>query len=399
MKSFRKASGFTLVELLVVIAIIGIMVGLLLPAVQAAREAARRMSCSNNFKQIGIGIHNYHAAFKALPKHGTGPRNERRTDAWHSETTVQHERLSALVGILPFIEQQSMWTRISNPLVIDGQTFSAYGTVPWNELWGNTTYGVAYEPWYTEIPTFRCPSYPGYGLPSAGRTNYAVCFGDSTDVMERGPYTDVNETTINSDSMGRLNAAARGCFTIHYQYRFRDLLDGLSNTVCMGEINTDLGDGDITTHTKTNGNVGNNPTSCRPYADPDRPKFWADLNTGGYYQPNWGRGFSWAASEPGLTQMNTILPPNREVCARTGGNTAWDGVWTSSSRHPGGAHVLLADGAVKFITDSIEAGDNTHGVVWAGGTTPGRLPGSQSPYGLWGSLGTRASSETIEEEL
>ena len=68
----RSKAGFTLVELLVVIAIIGILVGLLLPAVQAAREAARRMSCSNNFKQIGLAIHNYHSAYKQLPIHGAG---------------------------------------------------------------------------------------------------------------------------------------------------------------------------------------------------------------------------------------------------------------------------------------------------------------------------------------
>ena len=83
MKYSKHNRGFTLVELLVVIAIIGVLVGLLLPAVQAAREAARRMSCSNNFKQIGLGIHNYHSAYKQLPKHGTGTNEEphARTDS------------------------------------------------------------------------------------------------------------------------------------------------------------------------------------------------------------------------------------------------------------------------------------------------------------------------------
>lgn len=399
MRNLRNQStGFTLVELLVVIAIIGALVGLLLPAVQAAREAARRMSCSNNFKQIGLGIHNYHSAYNAMPKHGTGPKNENRTNAWHTETTYQHERLGALVGLLPFIEQQAIWERISNPLVINGESFPVYGTVPWNELWNNTVYTNAYEPWFTELPSFRCPSDPGVGLPAGGRTNFAVCYGDSTDVMERGPYTNANETARDD---ARFHNAARGSFAIHYQYKFRDFLDGLSNTVCMGEINTDLGDGDITTKTHTAGTVGENPTSCQPQIDPERPRFWTDsAATGGFYRENWGRGYSWAASEPGLTQFNTILPPNREVCARVGGNTAWDGVWTASSRHQGGVHVLMADGAVKFITDSIEAGNSSHGVVYKwGAPADNRSPGSRSPFGLWGALGTRASREIIDTEL
>jgi len=399
MRTAKSRQGFTLVELLVVIAIIGVMVGLLLPAVQAAREAARRMSCSNNFKQIGLGIHNYHAAFDAMPKHGSGPRNPNRTTAWWGETRFQHERLGALVGILPFVEQQAMWEQISNRSVINGTSFPEFGTLPWTELQNVTVYPVAYAPWFTEMPTFRCPSDPGVGLPAGGRTNYAVCYGDSTDVMERGPYTNQNQTGRN---LVRPQAAARGCFAIHMQYKFRDILDGLANTICMGEINTDLGDGDITTLTHTHSTAGENPSACRPQINPQRPRFWTDpAATGGYYLPAWGRGFCWATSEPGLAQMNTILTPNREVCARTGGNTAWDGIWTASSRHQGGVHVLMADGAVKFISDSIEAGNSTQGVVWqfAPASQPNRQAGSASPYGLWGALGTRASREVIQDNF
>src|SRR6056297_164274 len=109
--------AFTLVELLVVIAIIGVLVGLLLPAVQAAREAARRMSCSNNFKQIGLAMHNYHAAYNQLPMHGTGtkvraPANNNWWSQYNNENSWQ---LSALVGITPFMEQQALWEQISNP--------------------------------------------------------------------------------------------------------------------------------------------------------------------------------------------------------------------------------------------------------------------------------------------
>jgi prepilin-type N-terminal cleavage/methylation domain-containing protein/prepilin-type processing-associated H-X9-DG protein len=382
-----RRAGFTLVELLVVIAIIGVMVGLLLPAVQAAREAARRMSCGNNFKQIGLGIHNYHAAYNKMPKHGSGPKAMSQTGDWWAEATFQHEHLSALVGLLPFVEQQALWEQISNPLVNGAVSFPAYGYTPWKGVNDNIANARLYTPWYTEIPGYRCPSDPGIGSPAGGRTNYAVCYGDTISQMDNGPYNS-NTQLVRNDGVFR--DVSRGSFAPFHQYSFRDILDGLANTICMGEISTALGDNDISTSARVVATVVDNPLACRGLINPARPRFWnggADNN----------RGFCWAECVPGYTQMNTILPPNSEVCSYLG-NSAFAGVYPSSSRHQGGCHVLMADGAVKFITDSIQAGTSAAGPIVSGGTGL-RAPGSASPYGLLGALGTRASKETISSEF
>ena len=118
----RWRKGFTLVKLLVVIAIIGVLVGLLLPAVQAAREAARRMSCSNNFKQIGLGMHNYHAAYQMFPS------------TWDGSTPNGYRVNLNLVGILPFIEQQALWEQLSNPSQQGTTNFDPMGASPGHEL-------------------------------------------------------------------------------------------------------------------------------------------------------------------------------------------------------------------------------------------------------------------------
>ena len=109
-----KRNALTLVELVVVISIVGVLVGLLLPAIQAARESARRMSCSNNLKQLGLGLHNYHSAFKQLPAGcgGTGPT------AGNDDLSNQR-RLSGLVCLVPFIEASALWESISNPFLTD----------------------------------------------------------------------------------------------------------------------------------------------------------------------------------------------------------------------------------------------------------------------------------------
>lgn len=405
----RPRLAFTLVELLVVIAIIGVMVGLLLPAVQAAREAARRMSCGNNIKQIGLGYHNYHAAYNQLPAQAGGTRRNPGS-SWNSTFTptttgggTNMNQLSALVGILPFIEQQALWEQVSNPYTLPpgqpnaGLRYSAMGPNPWMLLTDHATQGE-YVPWLATISTYRCPSDPGQGLPAQGRTNYGVCLGDSLYYQYQGITDQMGQSMATAPDAMRTQ---RGIFAHGYlRPRFNDVLDGLANTIMGGEFNTDLGDRDVTTQVRR-GQAGHhlNAGLCYQGTDPTRPRFWAPatLISGSAEER---RGYKWAYGLAMFTGFTTILPPNAPVCYDT---TATDifrwGILPPSSRHQGGCHVLLADGSVKFITDSINAGNVNGPMVshnGAGGTLP---PGSPSPYGVWGSLGTKGGKEIITEQL
>ena len=397
----EKRLGFTLVELLVVIAIIGILVGLLLPAVQAAREAARRMSCSNNFKQIGLAIHNYHSTYKKLPLHGAGTNHPSPRNINQTSNDSANNRLSFLVGLTPFLEQQGLWEQISNPLGVNPD--GSVRAEPWPAM-GPTPEEINYIPWVTDIPTLRCPSDPGFGLPSLGRTNYVACLGDSHYDGRRGSI-EINDDddTIwppapNEGWAIEARAKNRGFFQIHDESRFRDVLDGLSNRIAAGDIATDLGDNDIRTigHDLNGGNgsddIRDNPSFCSDtpgLIDPERPRFWAPgTNTNGATE---GRGYRWSDFLPNYGGFYTILPPNSEVCSNS--DTS-DTVCSTSSQHQGGAHVLMGDGAVIFMTDSVEAGNSRAPVI-----TAANRAGAASPYGLWGALGTRANKEVIEEQL
>ncbi|TWU26795.1 hypothetical protein Pla52o_06500 [Novipirellula galeiformis] len=394
--------AFTLVELLVVIAIIGILVGLLLPAVQSAREAARRIHCGNNVKQLGLGMHHYHATFKQLPIHGVGPTNENTNDTALADkrdgTAFTRLELSYLVGILPFIEQQALWDQMSRPMVeADGDRWPAFGPRPWN---GH------YPPWATEIPTFRCPSDPGVGVPALGRTNYAACTGDGFYDAEHGvTIWDGVRWRYNSDSDARIRARCglRGAFVPRKRMKFRDFLDGLSNTIAVGEIITGLGDRDNRTVGFSNAKggffeVANHPKRCFDlgYIDPQQPRYWID--SAKVYSSVSQRGFRWADFHTLQSQFNTILPPNAEICLV--GHSDTYGIAPPSSHHPGGVQVLMADGAVRFISDSIEAGNVNTPCVYCIALSARKnsvtRAGSRSPYGVWGALGTRASREPIQ---
>lgn len=405
----RSKHGFTLVELLVVIAIIGVLVGLLLPAVQAAREAARRMSCSNNIKQIGLGFHNYHAAYNQLPAQGGGTRRVPGS-SWDSTFTPTAagggsniNQLSALVGILPFVEQQALWEQISNPFTLPagqpnaGLRYAAMGPSPWMLLSDHAARGE-YTPWLANISTYRCPSDPGQGLPAQGRTNYGVCLGDSIYYQYQGITDQFGQPMSTAADAKRTQ---RGIFAHGLlQPRFQDILDGLANTIMGGEFNTDVGDRDITTQVRR-GLTGHqlNATRCGLGVEAARPRFW-DAATPISGSAEERRGYKWAYGLAMFTGMTTILPPNSATCYDT---TATDifrwGIFPPSSRHQGGCHILLADGAVKFVTDSINAGNVSGPMVSHNGSGGTLGPGFASPYGLWGSLGTKGNKEPITEQF
>jgi prepilin-type N-terminal cleavage/methylation domain-containing protein/prepilin-type processing-associated H-X9-DG protein len=395
MKLSRKRQAFTLVELLVVIAIIGVLVGLLLPAVQAAREAARRMSCSNNFKQIGLSLHNYHSAYKNLPMN-CGGTNRLLNDNYNNRFS-----LSWLVGITPFMEQQALWEQISNPFAFNrngsarNPPYPAMGPAPWHEN---------YQPWLTQVPTYRCPSDPvERSFNRVAFTNYSACQGDAFFEQHHAGVNN-NGNPSGSGTWGEEGGArwARGVFRTRHFTKFRDIKDGLSNTIAAGEnVVNDLSR-EVKSMVRNDGNVGNvPPNSWENDADPTNPQMWAtgvNLDT----SRNHGRGRRWPDGRMQFSSFHTIRPPNSYSVQRGHGNF---GHFSASSRHQGGAHVLMADGAVIFLTDSIEAG-NQNAVAYGrrdpNGIDPGNHDwgvGQESPFGLWGALGTKAGRETVEEQL
>ncbi len=212
-----KKSGFTLVELLVVIAIIGILVGLLLPAVQAAREAARRMQCSNNVKQIGLALFNYESAYKRFParRYGTTGNNGGTAIAVNDGTFGLNRchnsgRISPFIGILAFLEGSNLFNRITA-----GDANNAPGGPR-----GDIGWGV----WDNPPPAYRCPSDSGFSVgTSIRRISYAACGGDSP----------------GSATLQLNNHDTRGMFSGRMVWRrISELTDGTSNTIAISEVQT-----------------------------------------------------------------------------------------------------------------------------------------------------------------
>jgi prepilin-type N-terminal cleavage/methylation domain-containing protein len=352
-KSHRRGA-FTLVELLVVIAIIGILVALLLPAIQAAREAARRSQCTNNLKQLGVALHNYHDTNKTLPFRcgGTSP----------GDPNGNGNRLSGYIGMLPFMEQGPLYEQIvaGGPPTHTGgtQDFPPFGPVPWN---GN------YSPWLQRIPGLLCPSDPGHQLLLTGVQPANYCFSTG-DVAPRADWTQ-----------------SRGPFTYRNTFNFSAITDGLSNTIAMAERCVGIGSTTIKGGIYQNlGDIGGGavpPINCMTKKGPDGITYVTGGTYGNFTAKRWTDGAI------GFSVFNTIIPPNGPTCQ----NGTWDGEPTfgpPTSYHPGGCLAVLCDGSVSFFQDTIDTGNLAvnHNVNLTG----------PSPYGVWGSLGSRNGGEGVQ---
>jgi len=334
--------GFTLIELLVVIAIIAILIALLLPAVQQAREAARRTQCKNNLKQLGLALHNYHDTLNTFPyRQGGTNTNDAVNGNWG--------RLSGMVGLLPYFDQAPLYNQIMSPLTIGATTYPANGPAPWQE---------AYTPWNAIIPGLLCPSESVHvRVNKIGNSSYAFNGGDSLNVNATNP---------------------RGPFGVNSRCNMRDFSDGSSNTIMMGERIFPLSNNDI-------GNVlySSNytiPNDCRATFN----KTTKQYTTG---TPQQQSGDRWTDGGAAYSAINTILPINSPSCAWNN-HDAQNGFYSAGSRHTGGCHVVLGDGSVRFISENIDSGNL--GIDASN-------PSGQSPYGVWGSLGSKSAGETIGE--
>jgi len=315
----RRPRGFTLIELLVVIAIIAILIALLLPAVQQAREAARRTQCRNNLKQIGLALHNYHDTFQALPSgsivvlNAAGNRYYGHGWTWHA-------------SILPYLDQAPMYNQIQGPNS-GGLGAELGGTAdPKQALVGRTVMSV-----------FWCPSQPdptagpqkgGYS-PSNYNGNMGTLIGNNGDNCYGGSINTAAEMRAPGGCMN-----ANGMFFISSNVRFRDVTDGLSNTISVSEVIDSGGAANM-------------------------------LGGGGSDRKH---GFSGGADSNPPEEMSEYLiaaesndPINRYTEEAAG------------SHHVGGAHFLLSDGSVRFLSQNIHMGTYRALSTRAGGETIGEF--------------------------
>jgi prepilin-type N-terminal cleavage/methylation domain-containing protein/prepilin-type processing-associated H-X9-DG protein len=348
----RLRLGFTLIELLVVIAIIAVLIALLLPAVQSAREAARRVQCTNNLKQIGLALHNYHTALDSFPM-GMAPAPQSTpsppdVSVWNC--------WSAQALLLGYLEQQALYNAANF-------SWGPYPSVSLNATVGNAV-----------VAAFLCPSDPNSGSgknadTSAGGgciNNYAASFGTDTT---GGNYA-WDTTAVNYNNQRPMGCV--GMFAWAQSYGVRDCTDGTSQTVAFAEWL--VGDGRGPSGSRYRGNIEMNDGSSNTWSQnalTNQPaimtalqqcatKFASEPPSSSAAISDY-KGWRWADGALGFATFNTIQTPS-DTTYPTGGcengvtNEGWpNGAWSigAASAHPGGANILFADGSVHFVKSSI----------------------------------------------
>jgi prepilin-type N-terminal cleavage/methylation domain-containing protein/prepilin-type processing-associated H-X9-DG protein len=300
----KCSAAFTLVELLVVIAIIGVLIALLLPAVQAAREAARRMTCTNKLKQFGIGMHNYHDSHGTFP---SGIAVDGGSKCPNQSGGMAGARATWAVQILPYIEQTPLWDKF-----VQTETF----TMSYDNVGSSTNHALATQP----NPAFWCPSDP---FAKGSATNYMVCAGGGP------PFTGgerVQKDFCAATEFGGFLLYYNGVFYVNSGTRMADITDGTSNCYLMSETKY---------------------MYSRDCPNPNKAGCWA---CGAYLGAAWRYYVNLiAAVEPINKAPYAAGPPN---CNE--GNVGR----TFGSMHPGGCNALFGDGSVHFMSETMDL--NTH---------------------------------------
>ena len=333
LNSSRSTRGFTLIELLVLIAIIAILIALLLPAVQQAREAARRSSCKNNLKQLGLAMHSYHETHSIFPR----ANFEREDSSTYGYGNYSYFSFSAQAMLLPFMDQAPLYNQFNFSLAPNQST--------------NDTSKRAV------IPAFLCPSdvrsiVNGGGYGAGPGNSYAVCAGPSIYWFGVGPSTNTTPSNLQHQV---------GMFNYRKPVRIRDVLDGTSNVIAAAEIlmgdgnnsDTQIGAGD------TVRGVGRGSTASSFPALSDLKTWGAAClakksSTPASPAPRGDTGSNWAYGNGGLTVFNTLINPNCVTCSGCGTNDA-PGLFPARSRHTGGVHILMGDGATRFISENVDS--------------------------------------------